>query len=122
MNLVHFLSHSTANIGAIGALVGGTAAAAKNIKDYNEGVIDKKEAVIDTGKETVGAAVATAAGAAAAGVVGSSVLVSVVAVITVGTGAKYLWDKGVEQVEDRLAEKDDLDDELLGEELQEEPA
>lgn len=122
MNLVHFLSHSTANIGAIGALVGGTAAAAKNIKDYNAGIIDKQEAAVDTGKETVGAAVATAAGAAAAGVVGSSVLVSVFAVITVGTGTKYLWDKGVEQIEDRFIEKDELEEELLEEELQAEVA
>jgi len=110
MNLIRFLSDSTASIGAIGALVGGTAAAAKNIKDYNAGIIDKQEAAVDTGKETVGAAVATAAG-----VVGSSVLVSVFAVITVGTGTKYLWDKGVEQIEDRFTEKDELDEELQGE-------
>ena len=112
MNLVHFLSQSTGSIGILGGLVGGTAAAAKNIKDYRNGDVTETQAAIEVGKETLGAGVATAAGAAAAGLVGTSVVASVLAVITVSTGAKFLWDMGVDKIEESLVEKDDLDAEL----------
>ena len=116
MNLVHYLSQSTASIGVLGGIVGGTAAAAKNIKSLKNGEISQSEAALDVGKETVGAGVATAAAAVAAGMVGSSVLISAVTVIGVGTGAKYFWDMGVEKIEERFVVKDELDAELATEE------
>ena len=66
MNLVHHLSQTTGSIGVLGGIVGGTAAAAANIKSVKNGEISQTEAAIDVGKETLGAGVATAAAAFAA--------------------------------------------------------
>ena len=56
-----------------------------------------------TGKETVGAGLATAFSAVAAGAVGGGLVVSLGTALVAGVAAKYLWDAGVELVEKQLA-------------------
>ena len=53
--------HAGLAMGGMGAVVGGTAAAAKNIRRVKNEEINREEAVRDTLKETAGAGLATAA-------------------------------------------------------------
>jgi len=111
MNLIATLAQSTSGIGVIGAIVGGSAAAAKNYKDNQDGLVSTKDAVIDTSKEAAGAGVATAVSAIAAGAVGGGLLLSIGTAVIAAAGAKYAWDRGMEQVESQLnkSDADELD-------------
>lgn len=97
--LAPFLAQSVPGVGLLGAIVGGSAALAKNYKDYKKGSVDAKAASVDVGKETAGAGVATAVSAAAVGAVGGGLAVSLVTALAVATGAKYVWDRSMEQVD-----------------------
>lgn len=116
MNLIHSLSQSTSGIGVIGAIVGGSAAAAKNYKDNKDGLISTKEALYDTSKEAAGAGVATAVSALAVGVVGGGLLVSIGTAVAVAAGAKYAWDRSMEEVDKKVitSDADELDEALAG--------
>jgi hypothetical protein len=83
---------ATFAMGGVGAIIGGTAAAAKNIRRVKEAEIKKDEAVKDTLREATGAGLATATATAVMGAVGATGLVSILGVIAVATGAKYFWD------------------------------
>ncbi len=115
MNLAAYLAQSTAGIGVFGALVGGTGAAAKNIKDSRDGLITPTEAVIDTTKETAGAGVATMASAVAVGAVGGGLALSLGVAVVAGTGAKFFWDRAMEQIDSRFlkGDKDELEQALI---------
>lgn len=102
MNLVANLAQSTSGIGILGAIVGGSAAAAKNFKDNKDGIISTKEALIDTSKEAAGAGVATAVSAVAVGVIGGGLILSIGTAVVVAAGSKYAWDRGLEKVEDKF--------------------
>lgn len=121
--LAPYLAQSVAGIGVLGGIVGGAATLAKNARLLQDKKISPTEAAIDTGKETVGAGVATAFSAVAAGAVGGGLVISLGTALVAGVAAKYLWDAGVELVERELgaqkpAAKGPLsDDELLSEVL-----
>lgn len=113
MNLAHLLSQSVPGIGALGAIVGGSAAAAKNYQAYKEGTIAPEAAVYDVSKEAAGAGVATAASAVVAGTIGSSLALTVITAVTVAAGVKYAWDRGMEIVDSQLLMKDNqVDNEI----------
>ncbi|MBC2712737.1 MAG: magnetosome protein MamC [Desulfosarcina sp.] len=76
----------------MGAIIGGTAAAAKNIRRVKDAEINREEAVRNTIKEAAGAGLATAAATAVVGAVGATGLLSLVGILAMATGTKYLWD------------------------------
>ena len=79
-------------MGGVGAIIGGTAAAAKNIRRIKNEEIKREEAVKDTFKEAAGAGFATAAATAVVGVIGATGLLSLVGILAIATGTKYVWD------------------------------
>lgn len=77
----------------VGAIVGGSAAAAKNIRRVKNGEATRREAVQDTAKEAAGAAIATGVATGIMGYIGTNnTFLSVLGTIAVATGTKYLWD------------------------------
>lgn len=84
---------ATGASGALGAVVGGTVATAKDMKRVKEGEMTKTEAAADIGKEAVGTGLATAAGVAVTGLFGIGGLLGIVSIVGVASGTKYLWDK-----------------------------
>ncbi|NDV28545.1 magnetosome protein MamC [Desulfovibrio sp. JC010] len=79
--------------GTVGAVVGATVAAAKDIKRISDGEMTKSEAAADIGKEAVGTGLSTAAGVAVTGILGLTGLLGVVSIVGVAAGTKHLWDK-----------------------------
>lgn len=101
-NLARYLAENTAGVGLLGAVVGGSAAAAKSYKDHKRGLIDTRQAMAYTGREAAGAGVATAVSAVAAGVVGGGLISALAAAFVAASVAKYGWDRAVDQVQARL--------------------
>jgi hypothetical protein len=87
-----FVPQATLAMGGVGAIVGGTAAAAKNIHRVKNAEINREAAVKDTIKEAAGTGLATATATAVVGVVGATGLLSLLGILAVATGTKYLWD------------------------------
>ncbi|MEG3620032.1 magnetosome protein MamC [Magnetovibrio sp. PR-2] len=102
--LVTALSHSVPGIGVFGAVVGGSAALAKNLRARETNDMSNEEIVVDTAKEAAGAGVATALSAAAVGVVGGGLVVSLATAFTVAAAGKYAWDRGLERFSDMDSE------------------
>jgi hypothetical protein len=46
-NLAQFLAQSASGVGVLGAVVGASGAAAKNIKDHRDGLVDTQSALYD---------------------------------------------------------------------------
>lgn len=113
-NLAQYLAQSASGVGVLGAVVGASGAAARNIKDHRDGLVETKDAIYDTGKEGLGAGLATAFSAVAAGAVGGGLAVSLGTALVAATGAKYAYDRGMEQLELRLRDNDEAD-EILAE-------
>ncbi|MBF0219208.1 MAG: magnetosome protein MamC [Gammaproteobacteria bacterium] len=109
MNLIGYLAQSSSGIGVLGAIIGGSAAAAKNYRDHSDGLISTSDAVYDTSKEAAGAGVATVISAAAVGVIGGGLAISIgTALVTAGV-AKYAWDRAMVEVDKKLVVIDDLE-------------
>ncbi len=83
----------TLAMGAVGAIVGGTAAAARNISRVNKNEMTRSEAVTDSIKEAGTTGVATAAATAVVSSVGLTGTLSLVGLVAVAIGAKYAADK-----------------------------
>lgn len=79
-------------MGGVGAVIGGSAAAAKNIREVREGRISRDAAVRNTIRETAGAGLSTATATAVVGAVGATGFLSLLGIVAVATGTKYLWD------------------------------
>lgn len=109
-HLVPYLAKSVPGVGIIGAVVGGAAAMAKNAHLLKDGKITGREAAIDTGKETVGAGLATAFSAVVVGAVGGGLVLSLGVAVAAGIAGKYVWDRGVEYVEDQIAARGAADE------------
>lgn len=101
-NLAMFLARSVGGVGVLGGVVGGSAALAKNIRKKNAGEITNQELAIDTGKEAVGAGVATAFSAFVAGLVGGGLVVSLGTAFAAAAAGKYAWDYGIELAEEQI--------------------
>ncbi|MDQ7832573.1 MAG: hypothetical protein RDU30_12630 [Desulfovibrionaceae bacterium] len=78
-------------MGAAGAIIGGTAAAAKDLRQVKEGDMTREAAAGHILKEALGSGLATAAGAVAGTFFRSGVL-GLAAMAVVGVGTKYLYD------------------------------
>ncbi len=83
----------TLAMGAVGAIVGGTAAAARNISRVNKDEITRSEAVKDSLKEAGTTGVATATATAVVSSIGLTGTLSLVGLVAVAIGAKYATDK-----------------------------
>ncbi|THB63319.1 MAG: hypothetical protein D6E12_17245 [Desulfovibrio sp.] len=79
--------------GSVGAVVGGTVAAARDFKLVKEGEMTRGEAAVDVGKEAVGTGLATATGVAVVGALGVGGLLGLAGIMGVAAGTKYLWNK-----------------------------
>ena len=79
-----YLASSVAGVGVLGAIIGGAAAAAKNIQLLRGGKTSQWHAIVDTGRETAGAGVATAFSAAAVDTVGAGLMMSVGVAVVAG--------------------------------------
>ena len=87
-------------VGTVGAIVGGTNAAAKNIKKVNNNEISRETAVKEVFKEAAGVGVAIgAATAIVKTVTPRSNILGIVGIIAVATGTKMLWDSATEKKE-----------------------
>jgi hypothetical protein len=117
-HLAPYLAKSVPGVGVLGAIVGGAAAVAKNAQLLKAGKVSQREAAIDTGKETVGAGLATAFSAAAAGAVGGGLVVSLGVAVAAGIAGKYAWDRCAEYVEAQVKSRaPELSDDALADEL-----
>ncbi len=82
-------------MGAAGAIIGGTAAAARNINRVKQGQMTREEAVKDVIKETGTTGISTAMAMAAVSAVGVTGIFSLLGFVSVAVGAKYLADKAM---------------------------
>lgn len=85
----------TLAMGAVGAIVGGTAAAARNISRVHNNEITRNEAVTDSIKEAGTTGVATATASAVVRSIGLTGTLSLVGLVALTIGAKYAADKVV---------------------------
>ncbi len=97
-----YLAETTAGMGAMGAIISGTNAAAKNIERVRDGSASQTEAVIDVGNEVVKNGLATAATFAVVASLGVELVAAVGITLVVGTTLKYAWDRGHDAVEKDL--------------------
>ncbi|MBT3308402.1 MAG: magnetosome protein MamC [Gammaproteobacteria bacterium] len=109
-NLAQYLAQSASGVGVLGAVVGASGAAAKNYKDHRDGLVDTQSALYNTGKEGLGAGLATAMSAVVAGAVGGGLVLSLGAAFTTAAGAKYAYDRGVEKLELSMLNNDEADE------------
>ncbi len=87
-----FPAGAVAAMGLAGALIAGSAAAARDMRLVKANEMSGPEAAGDVVKEALGGALATAAGAAAAGTFFRSGPLALAAMAVVGAGVKYLYD------------------------------
>ncbi|WP_135075540.1 magnetosome protein MamC [Terasakiella sp. SH-1] len=111
--LAPYLAQSVPGVGALGAIVGGSGALAKNLQKHKAGEMDTNEVVVDTAKEAAGAGVATAVSAFTVGVVGGGLAVSVGTAFVAAVAGKYVWDRGMEYIEGDKDFAPILDEEAL---------
>ncbi|MBL6992166.1 MAG: magnetosome protein MamC [Bacteriovoracaceae bacterium] len=97
-NLATFVGQSSFGFGVLGGVVGGSIAAAKNIKLHVNGKVEAQDALTDTAQEMVGSGVATAVGALAVGAVGGGMIASLGTAFVVAVGGKFAWDRGYEAI------------------------
>lgn len=91
-NTIRFAPRATLAMGGVGAVIGGTVAAAKNIRRVNNGEIKREEAVKNTIKEAAGTGLASAAATGLITATGATGLLSLAGIVAIATGSKYLWD------------------------------
>lgn len=88
------LAPSPLMMGAVGAMIGGTAAAAANMKKVQQSTISTEEAIRKTLKTGVNSALATAAATVVAGMLGQErSLLTLVAMFATGTAVMYLLEE-----------------------------
>lgn len=75
-----------------GAIVGGTGAAAKGIRQVKEGEATKEEVAMDVAREAGSVAVAAGTATAVVGVLGFGPFLSTLGIAAVATGTKYAMD------------------------------
>ena len=80
-------------MGAVGAVVGGAGAAAVDIRKVKNDLMTREEAVTHIVKESAGTGIAVATGTAVAGMLRGGPVLSLVSMVAVATGTKYMWNK-----------------------------
>lgn len=91
-HVARFVPRASLAMGGVGLMVGGAAAAAKSIRQVKDAEISRETAVKNTINEAAGAGLATATATAAIGAVGATGIFSLIGVLAVATGTKYLWN------------------------------
>ncbi len=86
---------ATLAMGAVGAIVGGSAAAAQNIARVKHKEVTREQAVKNSLKEAGTTGLATAVATAAVGAVGLTGALSLVGMVAVAIGAKYVVDRAL---------------------------
>lgn len=89
--------HAVLAMGGLGAICGGTAAVARNIRRVGQGGISREAAVQEVLKESAGAGIATAAATFVVGSVGAAGFLGLLGIVTVATGTRYLWDSAMDR-------------------------
>jgi hypothetical protein len=97
--LGYFITSSFSGASVVGGFVGLISSGASNLRKYNDGEIEPKDAGIAIGKEAIGTGVATGVAVATSGILGHGLLILGGTALAVGIGVKYFWDKGVERLE-----------------------
>jgi hypothetical protein len=91
--LTAYAPRAAFTMGAIGAVVGGTSAAAQNIRQVKAGEINPQEAAGNIIKEAAGAGISVATATAVVGGMGvNRGFFSLLGMVVVATGTKYFWD------------------------------
>ena len=83
---------TAAGAAVFGAMVGGTAAAAKSIRKVNNGEATREEAVMDVAREAGSTAVAAGAATAVTSGLGLGPVLSLLGIAVAATGVKYALD------------------------------
>jgi uncharacterized protein (UPF0335 family) len=94
-----YISNATLAAGGLGAVIGATAAAAKDIQRIGNDEMTRQDAVKDVIKEAAGTGLAVAAATAVVRATGARGLLSLLGIVAVATGTKYAWNSfaGTEQ-------------------------
>ncbi len=98
-----FVPHIALAMGGVGAIIGASASAAKNLRKVKEGETDKEDAIRNIVRDAAGSGLATAVATAAVTAIGGTGILSILGVLTVATGAKYIWDGAVKKPEKQIA-------------------
>ena len=96
-----YLAESTIGMGALGAIIGGTNAIAKNVEQVRTGKITEAEAVKDIGKEALKNGVVTAATFVTVASFGGELILSVGLTLVIGSTLKYAWDRSYDSINDK---------------------
>lgn len=94
-----FVPHAALAMGGVGAIIGGSASAARNLRKVREGELGKEEAIRDIVRDAAGSGLATGVATAAVGVIGGTGILSILGLLTIATGAKYIWDGAAKKPE-----------------------
>jgi hypothetical protein len=86
------VSHSALMLGGLGAVVGAGNAIAKGNRQIKNQEISKQQAVEHVFNESLGTGLAVAAAAAVVGASRARGLTSLVGILAIAAGTKYLWD------------------------------
>lgn len=90
-----FAPRASLAMGAAGAIVGGSIAAARNISRVEKQEMTREEAVRDVLKESGTTGLSTAMATAVVSATGLTGILSLVGLVSVAVGAKYLADKAM---------------------------
>ena len=88
---------ATVAMGAVGAVIGGTMAAARDYGKVRKEEMTREEAVRDVLKESGTTGLATATATAVVSVLGLTGLLSLTGIVVVAAGTKHLADKALER-------------------------
>jgi len=91
-----YVPNAALAMGGVGAVIGAASSAAKNIRKVQKGETSNQEAVKNVLKEAAGTGLATAAGTVAVRALGARGFLSLLGVMAVAVGAKYVWDAATE--------------------------
>ena len=94
-----YLAETTIGMGALGAIIGGTNAIAKNVQQVRTGAITETEAVKDIGKEALKNGVVTAATFVTVASFGGELILSVGLTLVIGSTLKYAWDRSYDSIQ-----------------------
>ena len=96
-----YLAESTIGMGALGAIIGGTNAVAKNVEQVRIGAITEADAVKDIGKEALKNGVVTAATFVTVASFGGELILSVGLTLIIGSTLKYAWDRSYDSINNK---------------------
>lgn len=97
-----YLAQSPIGMGALGAIVSGSSAAAKNAELLRKGTVSQSEALLDVSNEALKSAVVSAATSVIVLSVGGELALSLGLTLLIGTTGKYFWNRGKETASEKI--------------------